>query len=562
MLSVKNLNIGKKGAKSGLKLVDGVNLEVSEGKCLGLVGETGSGKSLTALSIMGLLPPQLQILNGEIIFDGQNLTSFSDKEMRQWRGRKISMIFQEPMTALNPLMHLGKQVEEVIMEHRKITKKEARNQVIELFQNVRLPRPEKIFSSYPHQISGGQKQRVMIAMAIANNPGLLIADEPSTALDVTVQKEILLLLKRLQKEYNMAMLFITHDLAVVSEIADDVAVMYRGKVVESGSVTQILKNPQHPYTRGLLSCRPPMGHRVKKLPTLSDFLNGDKNIPARETETDESRKERLKLLYEKEPLLEVDNLIKEYSLSKTFLGKPKETLRAVNEVSFKVYPSETLGLVGESGCGKTTLGRSLLRLINPDGGSIFYENENLISMSWKSLNEHRKELNIVFQDPYSSLNPRLSIGEAILEPMHVHKLYKNRTQRKEKVLELLRKVGMEESHYYRYPHEFSGGQRQRIVIARALALNPKFIVCDEAVSALDVSVQAVVLNLLNELKAEFGFTYIFISHDLSVVRFMSDRIMVMKDGKIVEVGDADEIYFHPKSEYTRQLIGAIPQLNH
>lgn len=562
MLSLKNLSIGIKPTGSDSKLVDGVSLEIAKGKCLGLVGETGSGKSLTALSIMGLLPSQLQILEGGIYSEGNNLAEFSDKEIRQWRGSKMSMIFQEPMTALNPLMRLGRQVEEVILEHRKITKKEASKEALELFRKVKLPRPENIFSAYPHQISGGQKQRVMIAMAIANNPGLLIADEPTTALDVTVQKEILQLLKKLQKEHNMAMLFITHDLAVVSEIADNVAVMYRGKVVEQGSVEQILKNPQHAYTQGLLSCRPPVGYRVRKLPTLDDFLNKNQTTPARETETEESRKERLQYLYDQEPQLEVKNLIKEYSLSKTWLGKPKEILRAVDDVSFNVYPGETLGLVGESGCGKTTLGRSLLRLINPDGGSIFFEKEDILSLSGKSLNEHRKELNIVFQDPYSSLNPRLSIGEAILEPMKVHKLHKNRSARKEMVMELLQKVGLQENHYYRYPHEFSGGQRQRIVIARALALNPKFIICDEAVSALDVSVQAVVLNLLNDLKVEFGFTYIFISHDLSVVRFMADRIMVMKDGKIIEMGDADEIYFYPKNDYTRQLIGAIPQLQH
>ena len=562
MLSLKNLSVGIKNTEPVSKLVDGISLELVKGKCLGLVGETGSGKSLTALSIMGLLPSQLQILEGAIFFDEKNLAEFSNRERRQWRGSRMSMIFQEPMTALNPVMRLGRQVEEVILEHRKTTKKEARKETLELFRKVKLPRPEIFFSSYPHQISGGQKQRVMIAMAIANNPGLLIADEPTTALDVTVQKEILQLLKRLQKEHNMAMLFITHDLAVVSEIADEVAVMYQGKIVEQGPVEQILKNPQHPYTKGLMSCRPPVGYRVKKLPTLDDFLNKDKAPPVRETETEVSRKERLQHLYEKEPLLEVYGLIKEYPLSKTLLGKPKEILRAVDQVSFKVYPGETLGLVGESGCGKTTLGRSLLRLINPDAGSIFFENENLLSLSGKSLNKHRKELNIVFQDPYSSLNPRLSVGEAILEPMQVHKLYKNHKERKEKVIELLQKVGLQENHYYRYPHEFSGGQRQRIVIARALALNPKFIVCDEAVSALDVSVQAVVLNLLNDLKAEFGFTYIFISHDLSVVRFMADRIMVMKDGKIIEVGDADEIYFHPKNDYTRQLIGAIPQLQH
>ncbi|MBN2616000.1 MAG: ABC transporter ATP-binding protein [Bacteroidales bacterium] len=559
MLTITGLSIGKKGSTE--KLVDNIGFHLESGQTLGVVGETGSGKSLTALSIMGLLPQQLEIQKGIILLDDKDITRLSAKEQESIRGQRISMIFQEPMTALNPVMRCGKQVLEVIRQHRKITTKDAKKEVLELFQKVRLPRPEKIFSAYPHEISGGQKQRIMIAMAMANKPDLLIADEPTTALDVTVQKEILKLLKALQLEYGMTLLFITHDLAVVAEIAEQVAVMHKGKIVESGPAKEIFLNPKHPYTKGLLSCRPPQNVRLNQLPTLQDFLNTKEEFVPDPVSSD-ARTKRLKTLYEKDPLFRVDALEKDYVLSKSFWGKPREILQAVNGVSFNVYPGETLGLVGESGCGKTTLGRSLLRLIDPDKGSILYQTEDLATLSRKAMKPLRKDLSIVFQDPYSSLNPRISIGEAIMEPMRVHKLYKSKKECREQAMELLQKTGLEEAHFYRYPHEFSGGQRQRIVIARALALQPKFIICDEAVSALDVSVQAVVLNLLNKLKSEFGFTYIFISHDLSVVRFMSDRIMVMKDGNIVEVGDADEVYHHPKEEYTRQLIAAVPNIHY
>lgn len=528
---------------------------------MGLVGESGSGKSLTALAIMRLLPKQVNISGGEIFFKDSDLLLLPEKAMRKIRGRKISMIFQEPMTALNPVMQCGKQVIEAIRQHQRTSKKEARKQALLLLEKVQIPLPEKIFSSYPHQISGGQKQRIMIAMALANNPDILIADEPSTALDVTVQKEILILLKKLQQETGMSLLFISHDLNVVSGIADEVMVMYKGEIVERGDNRKIFGHPGHPYTKALLACHPPLDKRLKELATLDDFLNTNKEISFQpEEETTENRKKRLEALYQQPPLLEAEELIKSYPLQKSWRGKTLRELKAVNQVSFKVFPGETLGLVGESGCGKTTLGRSLLRLIEPDSGRIYFEENELLSLSRKALRPFRKKMGIVFQDPYSSLNPRISIGKAIMEPMQVHHIYKNNTERKQKAIELMEKTGLKAEHFHRYPHEFSGGQRQRIVIARALALQPRFIICDEAVSSLDISVQATVLNLLNRLKTEFGFTYIFISHDLSVVRFMSDRIMVMKEGKIIEAGDADEIYFHPQQPYTQKLIAAIPQL--
>ena len=397
----------------------------------------------------------------------------------------------------------------------------------------------------------------MIAMAIANKPELLIADELTTALDVTVQKEIIALLNNLRKEYGMGLIFISHDLGVVSEVADEVAIMYKGRIVETGNIKKVFEHPEHPYTKGLLACRPPTDKRVDRLPVIDDFIDGIFDEPEISYDP-KSRSAYHKKIYSEDPLLKVKDLEKKYSLSKNIWDKTTSYVRAVDDVSFEVFPGETLGLIGESGCGKTTLGRSILRLIEPDSGLIYFNNSNLLSLDSQSLKKQRKNINIVFQDPYSSLNPRMSIGNAILEPMKVHKLYRNNKKRKEKVISLLEKVGMKSEHYDRYPHEFSGGQRQRIVIARTLALNPNFIICDEAVSALDVSVQAKVLNLLNELKSEFGFTYIFISHDLSVVRFMSDRIMVMKDGKIVEIGDADEVYNNPQSDYTRKLITSLP----
>ena len=558
MLHIENLHIAFKNRTEETTAVSGIDLSLKKGESIGLVGESGSGKSLTALAIMGLLPKQALLRAGKIVFNNTNLLALSSKEMNLLRGQQIAMIFQEPMTSLNPVMRCGKQVAESILRHQKVSSKEAKAQVISLFKQVNLPRPEQIIRAYPHELSGGQKQRVMIAMAIANNPSLLIADEPTTALDVTVQKEILELLDHLRKTKGMSLVFISHDLGVVSRVADRVAVMYKGSIVEQGLCSDVFTHPQHPYTKGLLACRPPLDSRPEHLPVIEDFLNGTTELKStKEILTRNPVDYQLKGL---KPALDVTNLTKSYPVERNLLGKVTREIKAVDEVSFQVYPGETLGLVGESGCGKSTLGRAILQLIQPDEGSILFEGNDLMHISRQALKATRRNLNIVFQDPYSSLNPRMSIGEAIMEPMKVHMLFKNRKERLTKAAELLERVGLTAQQMNRYPHEFSGGQRQRIVIARALALNPRFIICDEAVSALDVSVQAKVLNLLNELKREFGFTYIFISHDLSVVKYMSDRIMVMKEGKIIEIGNADEIYYHPQSEYTSKLISSLPSL--
>lgn len=561
MLQIEDLQIVFKSEDAVVKAVDHISLNLEKGGSLGLVGESGSGKSVMALSVMNLLPAAAKITSGKIFFQGRELLKSGNKSMRNLRGGNISMIFQEPMTSLNPVMRCGEQVAESIRLHQKTNHKRAATQVMALFEKVRLPRPEAICRAYPHQISGGQKQRVMIAMAIANNPDLLIADEPTTALDVTVQKEIIQLLKTLKDEYGMSLLFISHDLAVVSEVAERVAVMYKGRIVESGDINRVYRHPQHPYTQGLLSCRPPLTGRLKKLPVIDEFLNSElKNDRQPTMETKKERKEKLEVIYANSPLLTVQDIEKAFPLKKSLLGKTIKSVKALDGISLKVFPGETLGVVGESGSGKTTLGRAILRLVEPDGGRIFFDEKELLRLSPAKMKQERKHLGIVFQDPYSSLNPRMSIGRAIMEPMKVFHLYRNNRDRTQKTIELLEKTGLQAGHFNRYPHEFSGGQRQRIVIARALALHPRFIICDEAVSALDVSVQAMVLNLLNQLKQEFGFTYIFISHDLSIVRFMSDRIVVMKDGKIVETGDADEIYFNPKTEYTKQLIESIPKI--
>jgi len=569
LLEIKNLVTEFKSEGETILAVNNISLSLEKGKTLGIVGESGSGKSVTALSIMQLIPdPPGKVTHGEIVFHRKDnsqidLLSISEKEMRAIRGNHISMIFQEPMTSLNPVHSCGKQVLETIIYHQKISKKEAKNRVLELFNEVQLPRPHDIFHSYPHQLSGGQKQRVMIAMAIACHPEILIADEPTTALDVTVQKTILELMKKLQKKYGMGIIFITHDLGVIAEIADDTAVMYNGKIVETGSVTEIFNNPQHPYTKGLLACRPPLDKRLKVLPTVDEFLkNYDgsgsfKNLSNLEI-TPEERENSHRKLYKNKPILSLKTLCTYFPVKHGFFKYSKEFIKAVDEVSFDVYPGETLGLVGESGCGKTTLGRSILRLTEPTGGKVVYKGKFLNDITPKNLRKIRKEMQIIFQDPYSSLNPRISAGEAIMEPMKVHGLYENIKIRKQKTFELLEKVHLEKSHFYRYPHEFSGGQRQRICIARALSVKPEFIICDESVSALDVSIQAQILNLLNDLKKEYRFTYIFISHDLSVVKFMSDRIAVMKEGKILEIGEADKIYSNPETDYTRKLIEAIP----
>lgn len=564
IIDVKDLRISFLREKQWFEVVKGVSFWVDRGEILGLVGESGSGKSVSSLSIMGLLPEKYSKVNGgDILFydkdekEPVDILSLKEKEHQKYRGKRIAMIFQEPMTALNPVQKCGRQVAEIILLHNNISKKKARERVLELFAEVLLPDCERVFNAYPHELSGGQKQRVMIAMALSCNPDLLIADEPTTALDVTVQKTILELLKSLQEKYGIGILFITHDLGVIKEIADRVIVLYRGEIVEEGKVNDIFYNPQNSYTKGLIASRPPMNGRPKKLLTISDFLSDV--TPKQDLISSEQRQESHKLMYSQEPLLKVSDLMVEYVVDKNMFGKVKKKVVAVNNVSFDLFRGETLGLVGESGCGKTTIGRAILQLIESCSGKIEFEGTMLNEIKGERLRNIRKKIQIIFQDPYSSLNPRLPIGEAILEPMEVHNLYVNKKERKQKVLELLSKVGLEREHYDRYPHEFSGGQRQRIGIARCLALNPEIVICDESVSALDVSVQAQVLNLINDLKRDYGFSTIFISHDLSVVKYMSDRMIVMQSGNIVEYGDADQIYSNPQTSYTKRLISAIPQ---
>ena len=577
LLEFKNLVTEFKTEGTVVRAVNGISFTLNKGETIGIVGESGSGKSVTSLSAMRLIPsPPGEISGGEIIFhkdDGESvdLLKISEEEIRKHRGNDIAMIFQEPMTSLNPVFTCGNQVVEAIMLHQNMNKHEAKDLTIKLFEEVQLPDPERIFSTYPHQISGGQKQRVMIAMAMSCQPSVLIADEPTTALDVTVQKTILQLMQKLQTERDMGILFITHDLGVIAELADKVVVMYKGNIVEQGNVWDIFSNPQHPYTKGLLACRPPLDKRYKFLPTVSDFMKEDENgkmiendITVEEFTKDlaipnSARAVKQKELFAKEPILKIKNLKTYFPIRNGFFGGISSHVKAVDNVNFDVYPGETLGLVGESGCGKTTIGRTIIRLEEPTEGEMIYKGKDIAKMDAKELREFRKEVQIIFQDPYSSLNPRMTIGNAIMEPMQVHGILENDEQRKKRVEELLARVNLDPSHFYRYPHEFSGGQRQRIGIARALAVNPKFIICDESVSALDVSVQAQVLNLLNELKEEFGLTYIFISHDLSVVKYMSDRMLVMQDGKIEEMGDADQIYNDPQTEYTKKLIDAIPE---
>ncbi len=581
LLEVKNLQTYFNTDNGLVKAVDDVSFYIRKGETIGIVGESGSGKSVTSLSIMKLLPrPIGEIVGGEIIFNsptrGQiDLVGLSEKEMQHERGNEIAMIFQEPMTSLNPVYTCGNQVMEAIMLHQKMSKKEAKVLTIELFKKVELPRPEAIFDSYPHQISGGQKQRVMIAMAMSCEPSLLIADEPTTALDVTVQAKILELMRQLRDEKNMSIIFITHDLGVIAEIADRVLVMYHGKIVEQGTVWDIFSNPKHPYTKGLLACRPRLDIKLKVLPIVSDFMDVDALGKITEKETqhfssigeallfnfegdDEIEEKRAKIM-QQTPHLEIKNLKTYFPISTGLFGKVKGYVKAVDDVSFNIYPGETVGLVGESGCGKTTLGRTILRLIEPTAGEILLEGMDIVRMKKEDLRKLRKDIQIIFQDPYSSLNPRMTIGEAIIEPMRVNKILHSDYSRKKHAIELLETVSLKAEHFERYPHEFSGGQRQRICIARALALNPKFIICDESVSALDVSVQAQVLNLLNKLKEQFNFTCIFISHDLSVVKFMSDRMIVMNKGVIEEMGYSEDIYNNPKSEYTKKLISAIPR---
>ena len=557
LVEIRNLSIAFEREGEWNEVVSGIDLDINRGETLGMVGESGSGKSVSSLAIMGLLPgKKSRISSGEIIFDGVDLLSIGPNEHRRIRGRRIAMIFQEPMTSLNPTKRCGHQVEEAILVYNSISRKQAKKRVLELFEEVRLPNIERIYRAYPHELSGGQKQRVMIAMALSCNPELLIADEPTTALDVSVQNSILELLKNIQTKHGISILFITHDLGVIRQIADRVAVIYRGEIVEEGLAKDIFNSPRQPYTQGLISSRPPIDSRPRRLVTVQDFL-GDKNI---ETDliTKEEREGIHKEIYSNPPLLSIKDLEVEFIIKKSLLGRTKSSIRAVDSISFDLYKGETLGLVGESGCGKTTVGRSIMNLIDSSLGRVEIDGINLLDLKGKELREYRKKVQIIFQDPYSSLNSRISIGNAISEAMTVHNMYGSRKERKEKTIELLKKVGLEEEHYNRYPHEFSGGQRQRIGIARALSINPEIVICDESVSALDVSVQAQVLNLINDLKRDFGFTCIFISHDLSVVKYMSDRILVMEKGRLVELDEADKVYYSPKSEYTSRLIESIP----
>lgn len=576
ILQVENLGVSFVNQDRETKAVAGINFDLHKGEAIGIVGESGSGKSVTALSIMNLLQrPPGRFDSGEIFFKSRingivDLMTLNEQALRSIRGNEIGMIFQEPMSSLNPVYTCGNQVAEALKVHQNLSFQEAKEKTIALFNEVQLPRPEKIFNSYPHEVSGGQKQRTMIAMAMCCNPSMLIADEPTTALDVTVQANILRVMENLRENHDTSLVFISHDLGVIAEVADRIIVMYEGRIVEEGNVFQIFNNPQHPYTKGLLACRPRLDIKLRRLPTVTDFMTANETKQSGKYNSigealllnaelkKETIQKRLDVI-QGGPILRIKNLTTSFSLKKDLLGRTKESLTAVDDVSFEVYPGETVGLVGESGCGKTTLGRTIIRLIDPDDGEIVFDGHQVHSMKGKSLRQLRKRMQIIFQDPYSSLNPRQTIGEAIAEPLKIHKIIAGKTARAQRVYELLDKVGLEPGHFHRFPHEFSGGQRQRVCIARALATNPQFIICDESVSALDVSVQAQVLNLLNDLKNEFKFTYLFISHDLSVIKFMADRIFVMNDGKLVEMGYPDALFDRPKEVYTRNLIEAIPR---
>lgn len=557
ILDVSHLSV----AFGATTVLNDLSFTLGKGQSLGIVGESGSGKSITALSLMGLLPPGAKITSGKAMFshcaeDEVDLINLPAGNHRYLRGKYLAMIFQEPMTSLNPSMRCGRQVEESIVLHQRIAHKDLKRKCLSLFEEMQITDPEKAYKSYPHQLSGGQKQRVMIAMGLAGNPLLLIADEPTTALDVTVQKEIINLLNRIVADRGMSLIFISHDLGVIAEVTQQLLVLKDGRLVEQGATVELLASPKHPYTKGLIACRPPLDSRPAVLPTVQQFMAGKSNTNAQSINVEAENR----AIYTKYPLLRVKDVEVDYVIKRNLLGKPIDSFRAVNNLSFELFPGETLGLVGESGCGKTTLGRAILGLVDYQKGQIEYNDRSIKGFSREEQAQFRREVQLVFQDPYSSLNPRHTVGEALMEPLLFHRLVNSTSKGKAKVLELLQSVALPADSFYRYPHEFSGGQRQRIAIARALAVNPKVLVCDEMVSALDVSVQAQILNLLNQLKRDLVLTYIFISHDLSVVKYMSNRMLVMQNGKAVEYGLADSIYNSPESDYTKRLIAAIPGL--
>ena len=562
LLSVENLSVSFKGEnKQFIETVKGISFQIPANTTVALVGESGSGKSVTSLATMGLLPKgQSRIAeNSKIIFEGKDLLSLSSKQMRAMCGKDIAMIFQEPMSSLNPVFTVGDQIAEIMRIHLNMGRKQARQRTLELLTEVGIPSPESKIDAYPSQLSGGQQQRVMIAMAIACEPKLLIADEPTTALDVTIQKQILDLLEALRKRRQMSMLFITHDLALVSEIADEVIVMRHGEIREQGLAKAVLEQPQDAYTKALLLCRPQLSYRPYRLPVISDFMQAQ-DVPVTEAvslpKVDFAERKR-GLVGGEEIILEVRDLKKSFFSRKGLFGK--DEFQAVKGASFQLAKGKTLGLVGESGSGKTTIGLLLMRLQQASGGQALFQGKDILAMSEKEFAQYQRKIQIIFQNPYASLNPRFTVGQILMEPMQVHKIGANDTERKKMALELLERVSLPAQAFDRYPHEFSGGQRQRIAIARCLTLKPEILICDESVSALDVSVQAQVLNLLQDLQDEFGLSYIFISHDLSVVKYISDQIMVMNHGDIVEIANSDELYLHPQHEYTKKLLNAIPQ---
>lgn len=562
LLQVENLRVSfKNEEKQYIETVKGISFSIPVNTTVALVGESGSGKSVTSLATMGLLPTESSqiALDSKILFEGQNLLDLPRREMRKKCGKDIAMIFQEPMSSLNPVFTVGSQIAEILQLHLGMSRKQARARALELLIEVGIPSPETKIDAYPGQLSGGQQQRVMIAMAIACKPKLLIADEPTTALDVTIQKQILELLESLRKKHHMSMLFITHDLALVGEIADQVIVMRHGQIREQGWVKDVLEHPQDVYTKALLHCRPQLSKRPMRLPMISDFMQqkGDDYIETHTLDVDQLKQRTRGLTGQEEIILDVRDLKKLFFSRKGLFGK--DEFQAVKGVTFQLAKGKTLGLVGESGSGKTTIGLLLMRLQEATGGKALFQGRDLLSMTEKEFAQYQRKIQIIFQNPYASLNPRFTVGQILMEPMQVHGIGADDIERKQMALDLLERVSLPAQAFYRYPHEFSGGQRQRIAIARCLTLKPEILICDESVSALDVSVQAQVLNLLQDLQDEFGLSYIFISHDLSVVKYISDQIMVLNHGDLVEIANSDDLYQSPQHDYTKRLLSAIPQ---